>query len=74
MAPHQNPLGVVLVFHDQSQERLTGQAIVDQQARYRALVENSPVGIFHFTNDIPAVRMAIGVHIFKDECIIMSVR
>ncbi|MDD2667092.1 MULTISPECIES: PAS domain S-box protein [Zoogloea] len=52
MAPHQNPLGVVLVFHDQSQERLTGQAIVDQQARYRALVENSPVGIFHFTNDL----------------------
>jgi PAS domain S-box-containing protein len=52
MAPNESPLGVVLVFRDQSEERRNQQAIVDQQARYRALVENSPVGIFHFTNDL----------------------
>ncbi len=52
MAPHESPLGVVLVFRDQSEERRSQQAIIDQQARYRALVENAPVGIFHFTNDL----------------------
>ena len=52
LAPHEGPLGIVLVFRDQSEERRNQQAVIDQQARYRALVENSPVGIFHFTNDL----------------------
>jgi PAS domain S-box-containing protein len=52
MAPDEGPLGIVLVFRDQSEERRNQQAVIDQQARYRALVENAPVGIFHFTNDL----------------------
>ena len=52
MAPHQTPLGVVVVFRDQSEERSIARTVADQQARYRALVENAPVGIFHFTSDL----------------------
>lgn len=52
MAPHTPPLGVVLVFRDQSQERRIARAVTEQQARYQALVENAPVGIFHFTPDL----------------------
>ena len=52
MASHTTPLGVVLVFRDQSEERSIARTVADQQARYRALVENAPVGIFHFTSDL----------------------
>ncbi len=44
--------GAVLVIRDQSDELRTRQAIADQQARYRALVENAPVGIFHYGSDL----------------------
>jgi two-component system cell cycle sensor histidine kinase/response regulator CckA len=44
MASHTTPLGVVLVFRDQSEERSIARTVADQQARYSALVENAPVG------------------------------
>ena len=52
LAPHEQPLGTVMVFRDQTEERRDQQAITSQQTRYRALVENSPVGIFHYTGDL----------------------
>ncbi len=52
MASHLKPLGVVLVFRDQTEERRIASAVAGQQERYRALVENAPVGIFHFTADL----------------------
>lgn len=49
---HDTPLGIVVVFRDQSEERRTARAMADQQARYQTLVDNSPVGIFHFGPDL----------------------
>ena len=45
-------LGEVLVIRDQAAEHAAHQAVVEQQARYRALVENAPVGIFHYGSDL----------------------
>ncbi|WP_374260251.1 PAS domain S-box protein [Zoogloea sp.] len=53
MAPHDGgTLGTVLVIRDLTAECHSRQAIADQQARYRALVENAPVGIFHYGSDL----------------------
>ncbi len=51
-AAHDTSLGEVLVIRDQTAESKSRQAIADQQARYRALVENAPVGIFHYGSDL----------------------
>lgn len=55
VAPHEAgdaSLGEVLVIRDQTADRQARKAIAEQQARYQALVENSPVGIFRYGSDL----------------------
>ncbi|QID17956.1 PAS domain S-box protein [Nitrogeniibacter mangrovi] len=42
------PLGAVVVLRDERQARQSLQKLHESEARYRTLVESSPVGIFHF--------------------------
>lgn len=88
MAPHDggDTLGSVLVIHDRTEERLQRHALATQQTHYRALVENAPVGIFHYTADLlisycngrlaeilqstPERLQGIDLHILSDEAIL----
>ena len=44
--------GVVLIVRGEAADRAPQRSTSSPQARYRALVENSPVGIFHFGTDL----------------------
>lgn len=43
---------IVGAASDQTEEQCAAGKRTDQEARYRALVENAPVGIFHFTAEL----------------------
>lgn len=48
MAGDPAPLGVVVVLHDERAGSESLRRLNESEARYRTLVESSPVGIFHF--------------------------
>ncbi|MBT0963428.1 PAS domain S-box protein [Denitromonas iodatirespirans] len=48
MAGDPAPLGAVIVLHDERASSESLRRLNESEARYRTLVESSPVGIFHF--------------------------
>ncbi|MCZ4306797.1 PAS domain S-box protein [Zoogloeaceae bacterium G21618-S1] len=51
MAGDPAPIGVVIVLHDERASSESLRRLNESEARYRTLVESSPVGIFHFDRE-----------------------